>query len=225
MTSIVNDGLKQVGAVNIHDLYLQPDVPYDEGLNFDFNAGSNGIILNVIVNTIDVLVGIRINGNGWQIVDCTLNTDDSAIIINANATNIYIAGLLADGPFDDYAVIINGNNNTLIGSPRLGGGISILGDDNLIIGNILHVATPDTNGIRVSGDRNLIVNNKVYPDGGTVTVGVDIIAGATDNIIGWNDLTGAVTEIVDAGTNTTIWNSAALAAGASFSRPMLLMGG
>jgi hypothetical protein len=208
VTSLINDGAAAIGAVYIHDLWLQPDFAYDEAINFDGNAGSNGTIENVRIHTVDFQTGMRINGAGWQIKDCYIEADDTALIIHADATEIMVSGLYAVGPaWDDYTVIINGDRNILTDS-ILGRGVHIVGDDNTIEGNTfaMRVATGagSDDAITVSGDRNYITGNKVVEVSGTVLDGIDIKSGATGNIIGDNDLTDTTTPIRDDGTDTVL---------------------
>lgn len=227
MTSLINDGGALVGAVYIHDLWLQPDQLFDEALNFDGNAGSNGTIENVRIHTVDFTTGIRVNGRGWQIKDCYIEANDSALIIHADATEIMVSGLYTGSvAYDDYAVIINGNRNILTNSV-LTRGLHVVGDDNLIVGNLFAMAVASGAGsadaISLSGDRNLVMANKVEQVSGTVLDGVDVKSGATDNIIGWNDLRDTTTEILDNGTGTIIWSSALTSADPIANRGLVLM--
>jgi hypothetical protein len=208
VTSLINDGGAQIGAVYIHDLWLQPDVAYDEALNFDGNSGSNGTIENVRIHTVDFTTGMRINGRGWQIKDCIIEADDTALIIHADATEINISNLYTGTvAYDDYAVIILGDRNTLHDSV-ITRGLHVVGDDNLIEDNLfaMRVATGagSADAISISGDRNTIEGNKVVQVSGTVLDGVDVKSGATGNIIGHNDLVNTTTPIRDDGTGTVL---------------------
>ena len=234
MTSWINDGGSQIQAVYIHDLWLQPDVAYDEAINFDGNSGSDGTIENVRIHTVDFTTGMRINGTGWQIKDCFIEADDTALIIHADATEIDISGLYTGTvAWDNFAVIINGDRNILRGSV-ITRGLHVVGDENLIQGNLFSMYNLDAglgskDAITLSGDRNLVIANKVEKGGGTGAVldGVSVLSGATDNIIGWNDLRDTTTDIDDAGTGTIIWDATGLNGGPSAAQrgDVLLLGG
>lgn len=229
MTSLINDGGAQVGAVYIHDIWLQPDQIFDEALNFDGNSGSDGTIENVRIHTVDFTVGIKVNGRGWQIKDCYIEANDSALIIHADATEIMVSGLYTGAiAYDDYAVIINGNRNTLTGS-TLARGVHVVGDDNAIVDNTFAMRVASGAGsadaITLTGDRNFVVANRVKEVSGTVLDGIDVKSGAVGNIIGWNDLRDTTTEILDNGTGTIIWSDTLTAADPVASRGFALMTG
>ncbi len=217
MTSFINDGGAQVNAVYIHDLYLRPNVAYDEALNFDGNSASDGTIENVRIHTVNFQTGMKVNGLGWQIKDCYIEADDTAINIHANATEIDISGLYTGRVnWDNYAVIINGDRNILRGSV-ITRGLHVVGDENLITDNLFSMYDLDTgagskDAITLSGDRNFVIGNKVEKGGGTGAVldGVSVLSGATDNIVAWNDLRDTTTAIDDAGTGTIVWDADAL---------------
>ena len=73
----------------------------------------------------------------------------------------------------------------------------------LITGNTFRSPNTADNQIIIAGDRNFVDGNKIVDDFGTSpAVGVQILSGATDTIIGVNDLSQAVLPITDAGTGT-----------------------
>ena len=88
---------------------------------------------------------------------------------------------------------------------RYMGGINVPGDDNHITGAMIAIVNDASNGIVVGGDRNSIMGNKVYPQSGTIpAIGLEILSGATDNVVGHNDLEQTTTLFSDSGTSTVV---------------------
>ncbi len=199
MSSFINDGGAGQGRVLVRDLTIISTPTLTECINFSGTGGS-GEIRGVIISLAGVDVGIKVDGS-WQIHDCFIRVDDTAIVIDGDDCVITANRARHPTGFTDHAIIVNGNDNVISGN-HLSAGIRIIGDDNIITDNLIANVGSADNGIIIDGDRNYIAGNKVFPDGVTPPVGIEIVSGATDNVIGLNDLEQATTDLTDAGTNT-----------------------
>ena len=127
---------------------------------------------------------------------------DGILVAATNVIDVTITGNTVGAGVGRWAINMDGVRS-LAAANRLMGGIDVGGDDNHIEGNLVAVVNNASNGIVVGGDRNSIFDNKVFPQSGTApAVGLEILSGATDNIIGINDLEQATTDVTDAGTGT-----------------------
>jgi hypothetical protein len=214
MTAVLHDGGAAIGDVYIHDLLVAAgNQTYDSTIDFSSDADSQGTIERVNVFGAEP-VGFLLAGH-WRILDCSINADDTAIQLAADADRCTIADCdLSQIQYDSYAIIVEGDNNLITGN-QIGRTLRIVGDNNLIVANQfpmwnLSVGWAlDKTGIRVEGDNNYITANTIWaddpgPGDGSVTTGIDIISGATGNIIGRNNLVDTTTPIVDAGTGTVL---------------------
>ncbi len=199
------------------------------GIMIDGDAGGTGDHTQISGNTIrrpsqqtvDSFDGIHMEGpfladHGPTIVgnivfnDGGLDFRDGILVAAANVVDVTITGNTVGVGVGRWALNMQGVRSHASGN-RLMGGIDVGGDDNHIVGNTVAIINDDSNGIVVGGDRNSIFDNKVFPQSGSdPAVGVEVLSGATDNVIGLNDLEQTVTKFTDAGTNTV-----ELAAGAS----------
>ncbi len=200
MTSLINTGGAGIVGVSIHDLFIQ-DITADQAI--DMTGGDGEIYAVTISQTATIDTGIRVGGGPWRIHDNRVFTDDSGIILIAGTARCVVSDNILGTGFKADGILVEGNDNIITGNFVDGGTIRITGDDNLIVGNIFRSLNSADNGFIIAGDRNLIVGNKIVDDFGTSpAVGIQILSGATDNIIGSNDLSQAVLPITDAGTGT-----------------------
>jgi len=201
MTSTVNTGGVGVSAISIHDLIMQGTVAVDQAI--DMFGGDGEIYSCIISQTASIDTGIRVNGGPWRIHDNQVFTDDTGILLLSGSKRCIVANNVLGTGFKADGILIEGNDNIIIGNFVDGGTIRVTGDDNHIIGNIFRSLNSADNGFIIAGDRNFIEGNKVIDDFGTSpAVGIQILSGAIDNIIGANDLSQAVLPITDAGTGT-----------------------
>ncbi len=135
---------------------------------------------------------------------------DGINVAVANVVDVTVTGNTVGAGVGRWGISMGGVRSTVAGG-RVMGGINVAGDDNHVVGVTVAVVNNASNGIVVGGDRNSIFDNKVFPQSGSdPAVGIEVLSGATDNVIGLNDLEQTVTKFTDAGTNTV-----ELAAGAS----------
>ncbi len=200
MASLINTGGVGVTGLSIHDLFIQ-DLTADQAI--DMFGGDGEIYSCTISQTASIDTGIRVNGGPWRIHDNRVFTDDTGILLLSGTARCVVAHNVLGTGFKADGILIEGNDNIIIGNFVDGGTIRITGDDNLIIGNTFRSLNSADNGFIVAGDRNVFVGNRVVDDFGTVpAVGIQILSGATGNVVGTNDLEQATTPISDAGTNT-----------------------
>ncbi len=206
MTSLINTGGVGVSGISIHDLVLQDSPIVDQAI--DMFAGDGEICSVWIQQGAVIDTGIRVNGGPWRIHDNRIFTDDTGILLLSSTNRCVVADNIIGTGLKDDGILIEGNDNIITGNFVDGGTIRITGDDNLIVGNIFRSLNSADNGFIIDGDRNLITGNKIVDDFGTSpAVGLQILSGATDNIIGPNDLVQAVLPITDAGTGTIYKNT------------------
>ena len=135
---------------------------------------------------------------------------DGILIAAANVVDVTVVGNTIGDGVGRKAINADGVR-CHVGSNRMIGGIDVGGDDNHIVGNTVAIVNDSDNGIVVGGDRNSIMDNKVFPQSGSdPAVGLEVESGATDNVIGINDLVQTTTPITDAGTDTQYRNHKAL---------------
>ena len=200
MASLINTGGVGVTGVSIHDLFIQ-DLTADQAI--DMFGGDGEICSCHISQTASIDTGIRVNGGPWRIHDNRVFTDDTGILLLSGTARCVVAHNVLGTGFKADGILIEGNDNIIIGNFADGGTIRITGDDNLIIGNTFRSLNSADNGFIIAGDRNFIDANRIVDDFGTApAVGIEIQSGATDNIIGMNELSQATVEITDAGTGT-----------------------
>ena len=198
------------------------------GIVIDGDAGGTGEFAQIIGNkirnpsrrTANTWDGIFMEGpfatqHGPTVIGNTIFDDVGGTFrhgINidvANVVDVTVVGNTVGPGVGSKAINVDGLRNTIVGN-RLQGGIDVGGDDNLIEGNTVAIINDADNGITVGGDDNLIDGNKVFAQSGSLpAVGLEILSGATDNIIGTNDL-DATTPITDVGTGTQYRNHKAL---------------
>ncbi len=193
------------------------------GIMIDGDAGGTGehtqVSGNTIVNpsrqTADTYDGIHMEGpfladHGPTIVGNIIYRDggvdyrDGVLVAAANVVDVTITGNTVGAGVGRWAINMDGVRSLASGN-RLMGGIDVGGDDNHITGNMVAIINDDSNGIVVGGDRNSIMSNKVFPQSGSdPTVGLEILSGATANVVGHNDLEQTGTNFTDAGTSTVV---------------------
>ena len=193
------------------------------GIMIDGDAGGTGDHTQISGNTIrrpsqqtvDSFDGIHMEGpfladHGPTIVGNIIFNDggndfrDGILVAAANVVDVTITGNTVGVGVGRWAINMDGVRSIASGN-RLMGGIDVGGDDNHIVGNLVAIINDDSNGIVVGGDRNSIMDNKIFPQSGSdPTVGIEIESGATDNVVGFNDLEQTGTQLTDAGTNTVV---------------------
>ena len=199
------------------------------GIQIDADVGGSPVLVQILGNkirnpsrqTADTYDGIHMSGpfatqHGPTIVGNVIwktggsDFRDGINIEVANVIDVTVVGNTVGAGVGRWAIVMNGVRS-LAEANHLMGGIDVGGDDNHIVGNHIAIINDASNGIVVAGDRNSIFNNKVFPQSGSdPAVGIEVQAGANDNVIGLNDLEQTGTKFTDAGTNTV-----ELAAGAS----------
>ncbi len=203
MTSIINTGGSSVSGILIHDLHMQSLPLADEGINVSGDGEIKSIRME---SAVLVAVGILVAGNGpWRVHDCQIRTDDTALVVDADScviTGNWLSGDTAG------ALIVNGDDNVIVGN-FFRTGVFVNGDDNTIVGNTIRMFNGPDNAVIVAGDRNYVGDNRYVNDaGGTPSaVGLEIVSGATDTIVGVNDFAQATLPITDAGTGTIYKNT------------------
>lgn len=201
MTSFINTGGSAVANVLIHDLLLQDFPTVDQAI--DMFGGDGAIYSCTIREGAIVDTGIRVDGGPWRIHNNHIITDDTGILLLGTAQRCVVADNTLGGLFKADGILVEGDDNIITGNLVEGAPIRITGDDNLIVGNTFRSLDSANNGFIIAGDRNVITGNKIVDEfGAAPAVGIQILAGATGNIIGINDLEQATTPISDAGTNT-----------------------
>lgn len=201
MTSIINTGGSARASVLIHDLLIDDSPTVDQAI--DMFGGSGEIYSCLISQGAAIDTGIRVNGGPWRIHNNEIFTDDTGILLLSSAERCVVADNVLTGLFKADGILVEGDDNIITGNLVEGAPIRITGDDNLITGNTFRSLNSANNGFIVAGDRNLITGNNIVDEFGTTpAVGIQILSGATDNIIGINDLSQAVLPITDAGTGT-----------------------
>ena len=191
------------------------------GIQIDADSGGSPVLTQILGNkirnpsrqTADTYDGIHMSGpfatqHGpiieGNIIWKTGGVDfrDGINIEVANVIDVSIVGNTIGAGVGRWAIVMNGVRS-LAEANHLRGGIDVGGDDNHIVGNHIAIVNDASNGIVVAGDRNSMMDNKVFPQSGSdPTVGIEIESGATDNVIGLNDLEQTGTQVTDAGTNT-----------------------
>ncbi len=209
MTATISTGGVGVVAVSVHDLVLHGSPAVDQAI--DMFGGDGEIHSCDISQTASIDTGIRVNGGPWRIHDNRVFTDDTGILLLSGTRRCVVAHNVLGTGFKADGILIEGNDNIIIGNFVDGGTIRITGDDNLIIGNLFRSLNSADNGFIIDGDRNFIDGNRIVDEFGTApAVGIQILSGATGNIIGTNELDAATTPITDAGTGTQFRNHKAL---------------
>ena len=198
--SVINTGGSGVSGILIHDILLA-DLPI---VDFAIDVIGDGEIYAVtMLNGATVDTGIRVNTGPWRIYGNRIVADDTGIHLLSSTTRSIVADNVLDSLYKNDGILVEGDDNIIVGNFMTGGTIRITGDDNLITGNVFRSPNSANNAFIIDGDRNHIVGNKIIDDFGTSpAVGIQILSGATDNIIGANDLSQAVLPITDAGTGT-----------------------
>jgi hypothetical protein len=209
MVSIINTGGSGTANISIHDLYLSSLPLVDQVID----VIGDGEIYSVYISGGTVAdIGIRVSLGPWRIHDNRIRAGDTGIHLIAGATRNIISNNYLGAGFVGDGILIEGDDNIIIGNFVDGGTIRITGDNNHIIGNFFRSLDSADNGFIIAGDRNFIDGNRIVDLFGTPpTVGIQILSGATGNIIGTNELDAATTPITDAGTGTQYRNHKALA--------------
>lgn len=210
MPSFINTGGSAVASVLIHDLLLE-DLPFPTDQAIDMFGGSGEIYSCLISQGTAIDTGIRVNGGPWRIHNNEIRTDDTGILLLSSAERCVVADNVLTGLFQADGILVEGDDNIITGNLVEGAPIRITGDDNLIAGNTFRSLNSADNGFIIAGNRNLIIDNRIVDEFGTApAVGIQILSGATGNIIGINELAQATTPITDAGTGTQYRNHKAL---------------
>ncbi len=134
---------------------------------------------------------------------------DGINIAVANVVDVTVVGNVVGAGVGRNAITVDGLRDT-VEANRVQGAIDVGGDDNHVEGNTVAIVNDASNGIIVGGDDNFIDGNKVFAQSGSLpAVGLEVLSGATGNVIGTNAL-DATTPITDAGTGTQYRNHKAL---------------
>ena len=200
MTSVINTGGGSVSGVSIHDLALDGAFNIHDQL---MDLSGSGEVYNCRCSSAVTLdTALRIDVGPWRVHNNDFRVDDTAIILQANCDGCIIHHNILQGD-NDNTIVIGGDDNIIEGNRLKVTGLLVTGDDNLIIGNYFGSANRTDNAFVVAGDRNFLDGNKIINTFGTAAaVGIEIQSGATENIIGVNDLSQATLPITDAGTGT-----------------------
>ncbi len=210
-TRVIGDNGTLAVDVLIRDIVFRGVGGWDRFIEFS-NTGSRGEIRGITVTTTATDVGLAVDGVGWLIHNCNIQCNVSVLILDADRSTVRNVNASPPKAFSDYAMIINGDDNIIEGC-LLSRGIKVVGDRNHIVGNTFRMFDLSTNptggphAIRVEGNDNYVHGNKVIEaaSGGgddTIPVGLEIVSGATDTVVGINDLAAATLPITDAGTGT-----------------------
>ncbi len=199
MTAVITtDGAK--ASISLHDLR------FDGAFNIHnqlMDLSGSGEVYNCRCSSAVTLdTALRIDGGPWRVHDNNFRVDDTAVLIQATGTRCLVHDNILQGD-NDESILVEGDDNIIAGNVMSGTGLRVTGDDNLIVGNLFRSPDSTVNGFVVAGDRNFIDGNKILNDfGDAPAVGLEIQSGATENIVGVNDLGQATLPITDAGTGT-----------------------
>lgn len=199
MTSVIKTSGSQAG-VSLHDLL------FDGAFNIHnqlMDLSGSGEVYNCRCSSAVTLdTALRLAVGPWLVHGNNFRVDDTAILLQTTATRCLIHSNVLQGD-NDESILVEGDDNIIQGNLMVLRGLRVTGDDNLIVGNIFSSANSTANGFVVAGDRNFLDGNSIVNDfGDAPAVGIQILSGATDNIIGVNDLGQATLPITDAGTGT-----------------------
>ena len=193
------------------------------GIMIDGDAGGTGQLIQVLGNriinpsrqTANTYDGIHLEGpflgDPGPLIESNViyktSGGDFRDGINVAATNVIdvtIGPNIVGTGVGRWAINMGGVRGTISGGRYLAG-INVPGDDNHIASAMIAIVNNASNGIVVGGDRNSIMTNKVFPQSGTIpAIGLEILSGATDNVVGHNDLEQTTTLFSDSGTTTVV---------------------
>lgn len=200
MASIIHTVASNAG-IRIHDVLFDGSFFTTFAQLMDL-SGSGEVYDCRCSSAVQIDTALRLASGPWLVHGNNFRVDDTCIHLTTTGTRSIIGPnrLQAD---NDQCILVEGNDNLIIGNTMEDSGLVVSGDDNLIIGNIYRNFNSTKDGFVVSGDRNFLDGNKIHSDFGSVpAVGIEIQSGATENIIGVNDVGVATTPITDAGTGT-----------------------
>jgi nitrous oxidase accessory protein len=143
----------------------------------DISANGNQIqLINNIIGNETVPIGLKLNGDGTQIISNTIAGHNQLALTGSNQTvaDNYLGGLT-----------ITGSANFITGNTA--GGIMLAGSRNVVSGNSLDINRYDSGyGIDLSGDYNFISNNTEAGNDAGIAVGYAVNAGGSYNIFAGN---------------------------------------
>ncbi len=200
MASVINTSGSQA-SISLHDLQLEGAFP--AGTDQLMDLSGDGEVYNCRCSSaVAVDTALRLAVGPWQVHGNNFRVDDTAILLLASADRCLIQDNILQGD-NDESILVEGDDNTIEGNLMVLRGLRVTGDDNTIVGNTFSSGNSAANAFVVAGDRNFFDGNKIINDFGTApAVGLEILSGATDNVIGVNDLGQATLPITDAGTGT-----------------------